>query len=389
MHFLYFDCVAGASGDMILGALLDGLVPFDHLRAELDKLKLDSYRLEQRRVFKHHIDCNKLDVLVEKDKNHRHLSEILRLIEESDLSDFVKKESSAVFERLGRQEARAHRIPLEKVHFHEVGAIDAIIDIVGVCIGIDYLKPGAIHGSSLPLGRGTVKAAHGVLPLPAPATLGLLENYPVRMLNIGAELVTPTGAALISHFVQGPLPESLTFRVLGHGLGAGSRELEELPNYLRLWLCESDTRNATETVYQLECNIDDMNPELYPHVTESLFRAGALDVALIPQIMKQGRPATLMRVLCAPALLETVSGEILKQTSTTGLRYHKVDRKTVARDSQSFDTPLGTVRGKVIQGPPRRITPEYASCRDIAREKDMGVNQVYHELYAWLNRENP
>ncbi len=386
MHFLYFDCIGGASGDMILGALLDGLVPMDHLQGELDKLNLSGYTLRQRRLFKHHIDCNKLDVLVEEDKDHRHLSEIVRLIEESALSPFVKKESRAVFERLGAQEARAHRIPLEKVHFHEVGAIDAIVDIVGTCIAIDYLAPERIYASPLPLSEGTVKAAHGVLPVPAPATLGLLEDYPVYKVNISGELVTPTGAALISHFSRGTLPETLTFRIRQHGLGAGDKDFNERPNYLRVWRAESTDKDGSGEVYQILCNVDDMNPELYPHVTERLLHGGALDVTLTPLIMKQGRPGSQLTVLCRPADLESLSAEILKQTSTIGLRYHKLQRTVARREIRTFDTPYGPVRGKVIGEASERVTPEYEDCRAIALEKNRGIDQVYHELYAWLNR---
>jgi len=388
MKFIYFDCIAGASGDMILAAFLDGHVPFNHLKAELQKLNLAGYTLELNDTLKHHISAKKFNVICNDTSTHRHLNTITDLINKSSLSAYVKENSIAVFNLLGEQESKVHNIPLEKVHFHEVGAIDSIIDIVGAFICLDYIKADAIYTSTLPVSYGTFKAAHGTLPVPAPATLAILKDFPLRSVQIEGELVTPTGAAILKHITQGQLPGEQTIKNEKIGYGAGSKDFKELPNFIRIWQGTLETAVRNETLLQLETNIDDMNPEIYPFVLEQLFKQGVNDAWLTNVIMKNGRPGNQLAVLLNPDILDQVKSIIFKETTTIGFRYSFVQREILSREFSHIESPWGEVQVKAVDlNGQRRVLPEYKECERIAREYKISILEVYDTIKSLLIKE--
>ncbi len=388
MKFLYLDCAGGVSGDMLLGAFLDSLVPLDYLETSLKKLKLKGFHLKVNDVERHHIHAKKVDVVVQgKRHHHRTLADIEKIITRSDLSDFVKTHSVAVFRRLAEAEAAVHHQPLEAVHFHEVGAVDAIVDIVGTTICMEYLRPDAVYSSPLPLSEGTVEAAHGILPIPAPATLNLLKDFPVHRVAVEGELVTPTGAALVTHFSQGRIPERLSFRIQSIGYGAGSKQFDTIPNYLRIWQGQLDVQSIKEIALQIETNIDDANPEIYPYLAEQLYAAGAQDVSFYPAIMKKGRPGVLVVIIAQPPLLTSLKEILFRETTTIGLRFHYIFREKLDREIVTVETEWGNVRAKkvTIDGE-TRIYPEFEECKRIARisgkpllEIQQSIIQIFHQ----------
>ena len=387
MKFLYFDCIGGASGDMILGAFLDGLVSLEYLTKSLNNINLKGYRVILESTERHHIRARKLTFrLTGKDTAQRHLSDILKLIEESSLSPYVKQNSTEVFRKIGEQEARIHGIPVEKVHFHEVGAIDSILDIVGVFICREATGAKQVFASPLPVSGGFVNAAHGNLPLPAPAALALMQNYPLKKVDAEGELVTPTGAALITHLSQGELPVHREFRVEKIGYGAGSRDSAAIPNLLRIWQGTLSDPTPSDTALQVETNIDDLNPEIYPYLMQKLISAGVMDVSIYPNIMKKGRPGVLISVLCDPALLEKVQQILLNETSTLGLRYFPVNRLKLPRKIITVDSPYGPIRVKEVQKKGRKeLIPEYDVCRGIAEKTKTPLKKVYETLIRYFN----
>ncbi len=387
MRYLYIDCIGGASGDMLLGAFLDQHVPIDYLKNELSQLKLDGYELVLEDTFRHHISSKKLTVQTEPDPHsHRHLSHILKMIDESKLSAFVKEQAAGAFQRLGREEANVHNMPIEKVHFHEVGAVDSIVDIIGAFICVEYLQVDRIFASMLPVSRGRIKAAHGILPVPAPATMGLLKGYPLSSIDMEGELVTPTGALLVSQLSQGLLPRDQAFTVDTIGYGAGSKDFEAVPNLVRVWTGQLHDRFTHDSLLQIETNIDDLNPEIYPYVMEKLFAAGVNDVSIYQAMMKKGRPGVLVSILADPALFTTVKNILFSETSTIGLRYHTVHREHLPRrviqvESQKW----GKIKVKEVQlNGDRRLLPEFEECKRIAAEHNLGLHAVYQQLQQEL-----
>jgi len=383
MTFIYFDCISGVSGDMIIGAFLDGLVPFKHLESELQKLNLSGYKLELNNTLKHHITARKFDVICEKDVPHRHLQDITKLISESTLSNYVKQNSIAVFDLLGEQEAKIHNIPVEKVHFHEVGAIDSIIDITGSFICLDYIKPDLIYSSQLPVSYGTFKAAHGTLPVPAPATLAILKDFPLKSLDIDGELVTPTGAAILKHISRGVLPSESAFRIHKTGYGAGSKDFKELPNFLRIWQGTIEIGDMKSGLLQLQTNIDDMNPEIYPYILEKLYDAGINDAWLTNVIMKHGRPGIQLTVLLVHDILQQVKEIIFNETTTIGFRYIPVQREILPRTIIQIDSPWGKVQVKQVElNGENKIFPEYSECQRIAKKHNISIADVYKTIQS-------
>lgn len=382
MKIAYFHCFAGVSGDMILGALVDAGLKLKDLRAALAKLKLRGYTLAQKKVEKHHLGATRVMVRVTGHQHvHRCLPDITALIRKSGIEAEAKEQALAVFTRLARCEGKIHRMPYDRVHFHEVGAVDAIVDIVGAVVGLGLLGVEKVYASPLSLGTGTVHAAHGVLPVPAPATLELAKGYPVVRTQIPAELTTPTGAALITTLTGGytPVPPCTVSRI---GYGAGSRDLEQVPNLLRLELGDTaGTGFEEDEAYMIETNLDNMNPELFGYVTEKLLEEGAKDVYLTATQMKKGRPGTLLSVLAAPGHLHPLAETILRETSTLGVRYFPVKRKKLKRQVVRFKSSLGTVRVKQAwyQGT-GRSAPEYEDCARIARGKKMSLWKVYNTV---------
>ncbi len=387
MKILYLDAVGGAAGDMILAAFLDGLVPREYLIEQIAHLQLPDYEIRVSRTMRHKISAVRFEVLT-RDATHRHLSDIEEIISASTLSDFVKRNSLEVFRKLAVQEGRVHDKPVDKIHFHEVGAVDSLIDVVGAFVCVEYIGPEKIFASPLPLSHGIIDAAHGRLPVPAPATLELLKDYPVVYRQVEGELVTPTGAVLITHLSEGELPAGVPLRIRRIGYGAGSHDFQQVPNLLRIWVGEMETPAGFDSVFQVETNIDDMNPELYPYVQEKLLQAGALDVTFYSGIMKKGRPGTLISVLVDAPQLDAVKRLLYAETTTIGLRYFPVHREKLMRQERQVDTPWGTVRVKeVMREGKRYLLPEYEECRRVARETGKPLVEVYRELEAFLSEE--
>jgi uncharacterized protein (TIGR00299 family) protein len=380
MKIAYFDCIAGASGDMILGALVDAGVPLEMLRERLSTLALgDEFELNAQKVDKNGFSATKVDVIIQEsktDRQHgRHLPEIEKLIETSSLAEHLKIKATGMFRRLAEVEAGIHGLPVEKVHLHELSGVDTIVDIVGALLGLEALGVQQVFGSPLPLGRGFVRGVHGQIPLPAPATLVLLKGIPVLGSDTDKELVTPTGALILSTVCKGfgPIP-AMTLTKLGYG--AGGRDLP-IPNLLRLLIGEEGT--GIENLVVLETNVDDNSAEINGYVMEKLFSSGALDVYFTPILMKKNRPATLLSVLCRPADVEQMETILFRETSTLGVRRQPVERRCLPRESQTVGTPYGPVRVKIAHLPDdtTKRSPEYEDCKQAAESHDVPLRVVY------------
>lgn len=384
MTTAYFDCFSGISGDMTLGALVGLGVPVEWLQEELKKLPLDEFSLHAKSVHRHGIQATLMEIDFQESHHHRTYKTIQELIEGSSLSSRVKGTSLAMFDRVASAEAAVHQMPKEDVHFHEVGAMDAIIDIVGACLGLEYLDIDRVIASHLPLGSGFVKCQHGTLPVPAPATLEILKGLPVYSGPVAKEMVTPTGAAIISTIAESfePMP---TMRVDRVAYGAGTRELEIQPNLLRVMLGkpEADCKGQhLEKQVMVECNIDDMNPELFGYLMETLFEEGALDVFWEPIFMKKNRPGTLVRVLCDPKNRQAVVDRILSESTTLGVRFYEVQRMCLKRRMVEVETAWGRLQAKAVTdiNGVERIVPEFDVCRQVAREKGIPLRAVYEAV---------
>ncbi|EGO61913.1 nickel pincer cofactor biosynthesis protein LarC [Acetonema longum] len=380
MSAIYLDCFSGISGNMILGALLDAGLPEDKLRGAIAKLSLSGFEISIKSVEKKGIHAVYVDVRLGRfQRQHRHLPDIIEIIHRADLPEPVKADSVKVFQRLAEAEAKVHSAPVDHIHFHEVGAADAIIDIVGSVYGFHFLGISEIYCSRLHVGSGFVKCSHGVMPVPAPATAELLHGIPYYSGDVAKELVTPTGAAIVATLGTGfgGMPADFISRSTGYG--AGTWDLE-IPNVLRLHLGERNVRThiGTEGLYVLETNIDDMNPQYYNYVMDKVFALGALDVWLTPIIMKKGRPANTLSMLISADLLETVSALVLQETSSIGMRYYPVRRSIASRTIHDVPTPWGRVRLKVSRHEGRicNISPEYEDCRQLALQQNVPLKAV-------------
>ncbi|HMA66903.1 MAG TPA: nickel pincer cofactor biosynthesis protein LarC [Desulfosalsimonadaceae bacterium] len=374
----YFDCFSGISGDMALGAFCDLGVPPAWLGERLAADLGIEAEISVRRVRRKGIAARQATVAAnEPAAGPRHFADIAELLENSRLPGNVCRISLEIFDRLAEAEARVHGCSRQEVHFHEVGAVDAIVDIVGAALCVDYLQIERVAASRIPLGRGTVSCAHGTLPVPAPATLEILKDVPVYGTDTAAELVTPTGAAIIRTLAEtfGSAPDMC---ISGTGYGAGSREGDVLPNLLRVMLGRAP--GAGERVMMVETCIDDMNPEVYGYLQEQLTGAGALDVWMVPVFMKKNRPGTLLQVLCPHSRSQAMVEQILAETTTTGVRYYEVSRRILHRKPVTVETGCGPVAAKQVTLPDgrTRIVPEYEACRRVAREAGMPLREVYH-----------
>ncbi|MDP2643354.1 MAG: nickel pincer cofactor biosynthesis protein LarC [Desulfobacterales bacterium] len=384
----YFDCFSGISGDMALGAFMDLGVPADWLTNQLAGLPLTGFDLSVKTVFRGGIAAKRVEVLTSGDRESRNYAGIIRLIGDSALKETVKNTSIEIFDRIAAVESRIHGCPKEKVHLHETGGLDAVVDIVGTALCIAYLDIKRVVASRLPLGSGFVNCAHGTLPVPAPATLEILKGAPVYGTEIPAELITPTGAAIImtlaDSFDAMPLliPEKI-------GYGAGGRDLKNRPNLLRVLMgrepkTATDDPDGLETdhVRVVETCIDDMNPELFGFLMERLFEDGALDVYWIPVYMKKNRPGTLVQVLCRPEHERAVVRRILSETTSLGVRFHEVRRCILARGMATVETSYGPIPMKWARQPDGNIRrmPEYEVCRKIALEKQVPLRAVYDKI---------
>lgn len=381
MKIGYFDCIAGASGDMILGSLLDCGLDFDYLKKELEKLHLKDYTIKKYTNQKKGISGTKFQVSVKKGHHHRGLHDILDIIDKSDLNKKVKSHSKKIFTNLARAESKIHAKSVDEIHFHEVGAVDAIIDITGAAIGFDYLNIEKIAVSKIHIGTGTLKCAHGILPVPAPATLELLASIPVCSTNIEQELITPTGAAILAtlgtHF--GGMP-AMTIAKTGYGLG--SRDLE-IPNILRLTIGNETTKYEHDVVQMIETNIDDMNPQFYEHLMDTLFKNGAKDVFLTSVIMKKNRPGIMLNVLADPSNVDLLTEIVFNQTTTLGVRISEIKKRSILhRENITVDTPWGNVGVKIrtLGKNNKSVSPEYDDCKKIARKKNIPIHIVYDKV---------
>lgn len=379
MKALYLDCFAGISGNMLLGALLDAGVPEEALRQQLAGLHLHGYTLKITKVVKNGIQATYVDVELTHghDHHHRHLSDIFHIIDHSPLADKVKEDSKKIFMLLAQAEAKVHGTTVEKIHFHEVGAVDAIIDIVGTAFGFYYLGIEAIYTSKLQVGSGFVQCCHGLMPIPAPATAELLTHIPYYNGNMMKELVTPTGAAVIAALgtAYGAMPENFMSKSISYG--AGTWDLE-IPNVLRMHVGEMTTAEVTSETMVIEANIDDLSPQVFPYVMEKLLELGVFDVWLTPIIMKKNRSATMLSVLVNSSLLEQVVQILFEETSTIGLRYYTTERKIATRELLSVDVPWGQARAKIssYQGKICSITPEYEDCKKLAIETKIPLKEI-------------
>jgi len=379
---VYLDCFSGISGDMLLGALVDAGLPLEELRSDLSRLPLSGYEVTAERVKKGAICGTKVHVTAEETSTHRGLHDILAIIGEAELPAPVGRNAELTFQRLAEAEARVHGEPVEKIHFHEVGAVDAIVDIVGAFCGLHRLGITEVYGSPLPLGGGWVNTAHGRLPVPAPATAELLKEVPTYGGPVEAELVTPTGAAIVSTVCRsfGPMPPMKAQKI---GWGAGHLDFPH-PNLLRVFVGEPATKLPEQHVVVIETNLDNMNPELFGHLMERLFEAGALDVFYTPIMMKKSRPATLISVLAEPTLVDELSGILFRETTTLGIRLREVARRCLDREWQEVETEYGRVRVKMGRMGSEVITaaPEYEDCSRLAREQGVPAKAVYEAARA-------
>jgi uncharacterized protein (TIGR00299 family) protein len=377
MRLLYFDCFAGASGDMILGALVGAGADAEALREQLQLLDVSNFDVSFSKADRSGISATRAIVRTDDEQKHRHLSTILKIIDRSRLPTSVKSRAARIFTRLAEAEARVHNVSVESIHFHEVGAMDAIIDVVGACVCFDLLKIERFASSPLHVGSGTVEMAHGRFPVPAPAVVELLRDAPTYATDIAGELVTPTGAAIISTVCDafGAMP---AMRVGGVGYGAGGREYERFPNALRVMVGEAEGDAADERLCMVETNLDDVSPQVLGHLMERAFERGALDCYFTPAQMKKNRPGVLVSILCRPAERESIYKLLFDETTTIGVRSHEVGRRALARESVLVETQFGAIRVKVARSAGRvtNATPEYDDCRAAARKFNAPLRDV-------------
>jgi pyridinium-3,5-bisthiocarboxylic acid mononucleotide nickel chelatase len=383
MKLAYFDCFSGISGDMTLGALVDAGCAVEQLRAQLRGLQVPGWELTAEKVWKNGMAATYVKVVTEDQSKHRSLSAILEILEKSQLGSGVRERAGAIFRKLGEAEARVHDAPLEKMHFHEVGAVDAIVDIVGACVGFQALGIEKFACSPLNVGGGTAKMAHGVLPVPAPATANLLQGKPTYSNGVQKELVTPTGAAIVATLCDsfGPQP---AMSVSAIGYGAGTADLEGQPNVVRIMVGEAAEKSVAgfdEEIAVVEANLDDMNPQIYGYFLEKALEAGALDVYTTPVQMKKNRPGALLTVLCRPQDTNPLMTLIFAETTTFGVRTYRAQRRVLPREWVNVGTEFGEVRIKVsrVNGRILHVAPEFEDCRKLAVEKNVPLQRVIAE----------
>jgi pyridinium-3,5-bisthiocarboxylic acid mononucleotide nickel chelatase len=385
LKVVYFDCPSGAAGDMIMASLIDAGAPVDRLREELAKLRLPGWELSVREVMRGAFRATKVDVVIDRQAHHPHrsLGDILAILEVSDLPADVKAKAGAIFTRLADAEARAHGSTREAIHFHDVGAVDAIVDVVGGVLSLSLLGIQAVYCSALPIGGGTVDGPHGKIPIPGPGTAELLRGFPVVDTGVRAELVTPTGAAILTTLAAGAgrMPDMTIASV---GYGAGTRELPGAPNLLRCFVGEATEQAGDETIVQIETTIDDMSPQLYEPLMERLLAGGALDVFLTPVIMKRSRPGVVLTALGPPERVGELSRILFEESTTIGVRWAERRRARLERQTLAVQTMYGVVSCKVsrLDGRVVTVTPEFAEVARIAREKSLPVREVLDQARA-------
>jgi len=377
MKIAYFDCFSGISGDMILGSLIDLGLDIEYLKNEFKKINLSGYEINAEKIKKRDISCIKVNITVKDKQKHRSLKEINALIDKSELNQEVKKKSKDIFLKLAKAESKVHNIDIDKIHFHEIGAIDSILDIIGAVIGLDKLNLKKIYCSTIPVGRGFVKSAHGKLPIPAPATSELLKGIPTYSTKVEGELVTPTGAAIISSLTEnfGEMP---LMKIEKIGYGAGKSDFDH-PNLLRIFVGESLENYDTDVVNVIEVNIDDMNPEYYEVVFEKLLKNGALDVYLTNIQMKKNRPGIKISIISPLEITNQLTDIIFNETTTFGLRIYKTHRKKLFVEKERVETKYGEITIKIgkTKDEIKLISPEYEDCKKLAQENNVSLKEIY------------
>ncbi len=383
MKICYLDAFSGISGDMTVGALADAGAGAEALTEALRSLATGAeFRFEKTK--RGGVTATKFRVEGGETRKHRHLPQILEMIERASLPGRAKEHAQAVFRRLGEAEAAVHGVPLEKVHFHEVGAVDSIADIAGACVGLELLGVASVYCSPVNVGSGTVKTEHGILPVPAPATAALLAGKPVYSAGPAKELTTPTGAAIAATLAQdfGALPP---MRILAAGYGAGDNDFPEQPNVLRVLVGETTAAREATTVSVIEANIDDASPEVLGYALERLLEAGALDVSLSPLVMKKNRPGSLLRIIARPEHREMLARMALEETTSLGVRIYSAERRVQERGTVEVETPHGKVRVKVSDS--GGFAPEYEDCKKLAHETGIPLKTILAEAsHAYLKR---
>jgi len=390
MKVLCYDCFSGISGDMNLGAMIDLGIDISFLNSELGKLNLRGWELVVGKAQRHGITGTKVTVRQTIHEHaHRHLSDIEKIIMESSLPEAVKKLSMSIFMKIATAEASVHGIGVDEVHFHEVGAIDSIIDIAGAAICFNALNVGAVYVSEVELGGGFVNCDHGKLPVPAPATAEIIRGIPVRTGGVDFEATTPTGAAILSALGT-EFGSRLHVKIEKTGYGVGHKDHPTVPNLLRVYLGETyGTEESGHKALLIESNIDDMNPEFYDHISDRLFRAGASDVFCSQIIMKKGRPGVVLSVICEHGLEDAVSEIIFTESTTLGIRKFEFKKDTLAREFSKLDTAYGevTIKRSFYKGNEVSVKPEYEECRRIASERNIPVKEVYYNIMSLLTRK--
>jgi len=380
MRIAYFDCFSGASGDMILGSMIDAGLNAQELRKELKKIPIPMVQLNAKKVLKRGISATQVIITGKKEKkSYRTLNDILKIVEKSHLEPEVKKKSKEVFERIASVEAKIHQKPVREIHFHELSGLDSIVDIVGSVWGFHQLGIDKLYVSKVNVGSGFVECEHGILPVPAPATLALMKGKPIYSSGVERELLTPTGAALLTFLGSdfGNMPEMNVERV---GYGAGQDDLPH-PNLLRLLIGVPSVNSGMERVMVVETNIDDMNPQFYDYMIEKLLAMGVMEVFLTPIMMKKNRPGTLLKVICPSEKLTSVTGFLLKETTTLGLRWHEEERNRADREILTLGTRYGKIRFKLARWEGRvvNLSPEYEDCKRLAVKKKITLKEVFEE----------
>ncbi|MCB9500784.1 MAG: nickel pincer cofactor biosynthesis protein LarC [Deferribacteres bacterium] len=387
MRIVYFDCISGISGDMTLGALVDAGFPEEKLRELPARLNLPQVTISLEKVRKNDIAATKVKIEFPHEHVHRHLKDINKILDEAEITENAREIARRIFHKLALAEAQVHETSIEKVHFHEVGALDSIMDIAGAAVALDYLQIEEAWVKTIPVGGGTVKCAHGIMPVPAPATARLLETFTIKQGPVEKELVTPTGAAILATLATQytDVPE---FKVIKSGYGAGDAEFEGLPNVLRVFIGETGAHAGKDLVWQLECTIDDMNPELIPYIIEKLIDTGALDAWATSVLMKKGRPGFVLTALVPKDLHDAICDVIFQETTTIGLRKTMVEREKLERESIEIETDYGVVKFKKITRPGTgtQIVPEFEECRRIAVKEKLPLRLVYDRLVKMANQ---
>lgn len=385
MRMLFYDCFSGISGDMNLGAMIDLGVEQEYLKNELEKLNLEGWQLVVEKDQRHGIAGTKVTVRQTIHEHvHRHLSDIEKIINESSLSQENKDLSCKIFRKVAEAEASVHEIPVDEVHFHEVGAIDSIIDITGAAICFNYLKIEGVHISEIELGSGFVNCAHGKLPVPAPATIEILKGIPTRQGGVDFEATTPTGAAILS-VLGTEFGSSVVARFERTAYGVGHKDHPVVPNLLRVSIGEkTETPVSGHEAQLIQCNIDDMNPEFYEYVSEMLFKAGASDVYYSNTMMKKGRPGIVLNVICETGLAGKLKEIIFTESTTLGLRTFAFQKDTLVRQFRNLSTKYGdvTVKHSYLNGKEVSVKPEFEACRKIAAEEGIPVKEVYNYIIS-------